>query len=86
MYILYFVIFIELLVYLIYKKSSMIISKDDFFPFISRDLISKFNSFDYELGWVNQKNTIKKELSQGGHYSILGNLKLAAFLKDKLSG
>ena len=51
----------------------MIISKDDFFPFISRDLISKFNSFDYELGWVNQKNTIKKELSQGGHITYVYN-------------
>ena len=71
--ILYFVVFIELFVYLIYKKSSLILSKNDLFPFISKDLINKFNSFDYELGWVNQRNTVKKELSQGKNVTYVYN-------------
>jgi len=64
MIILLVVFFIELLLYLIYKKSNLILSKKDKFPSISNELIKKFNSFDFELGWVNKKNTIKKELSQ----------------------
>lgn len=65
MTILLVVFFTELLLYLIYKKSNLILSEKDRFPIISNELIEKFNSFYFDLGWVNKKNTIKKELSQG---------------------
>ncbi|MBT7296754.1 hypothetical protein HN836_03785 [Candidatus Woesearchaeota archaeon] len=65
MEIIYIIVFIEILIYIIYKKSNLLLSKKDFFPNISNDLIRKFNSFDNGLGWVNQKNSIKKEPSQG---------------------
>ena len=55
---------IEFFIYLVYKKSSLILSKSDLFPNIPKNLINKFNSFDNELGWVNQKDTVKKEISQ----------------------
>lgn len=65
MIILLVIFFIELLFYLISRKSIIILSKKDRFPIISNELIEKFNSFDFELGWVNKRNTIKKEPSQG---------------------
>ena len=61
----YIIIFLEIFIYIIYKKSSLLLSKNDLFPKITKELIDKFNSFDIELGWVNKKNTIKKEVSQG---------------------
>jgi hypothetical protein len=65
MELIYCIVFIEILIYIIYKKSNLIVSPKDFFPKIPESLINKFNSFDSKLGWVNKKNTVKKEPSQG---------------------
>lgn len=76
-----FILF-ELFFYFIQKKSELILSKKDFIPLIKESLINKFNSFDYELGWVNQKNTVKIEVSQKKNVKYTYNYKAARSIGD----
>ena len=81
------ILFLELLIYVIYKKSSLILSSKDMFPKIDAALIEKFNSYDKKLGWCNQKNSIKVEPSQGKEitytYNHLGARSLGSIDADK---
>lgn len=55
----------ELFTYYQYKVNKRLKHSSEIYPYISDELIKKFNSFDPELGWVNQKNTIKKDRVKG---------------------
>lgn len=63
------------------------IVKKGFFPKINNSLIQKFKSYDNELGWCNQKNNIKIEISQGKKiqysYNHLGSRSIGEFDKNK---
>lgn len=62
MQIVFFIFLFELFIYFLSKKCSSVLSKKDLFPKISLELSQKYKSFDSELGWLNQKNSIKKKI------------------------
>jgi hypothetical protein len=75
-------ILLESFFYILQKKSDLILSKKNFIPTIKKALIDKFHSFDNELGWVNQKNTIKTEVSQKKNVKYTYNHKGARSIGD----
>lgn len=75
-------ILLESFFYILQKKSDLILSKKDFIPTIKKSLIDKFHSYDSELGWVNQKNTIRYEVSQENKIKYTYNNKGARSIGD----